>query len=109
MAPLRVALAPLADRIRADFVYGSIAKGRHGATSVVDLMIIADKLDYADVFSARQVAEAELARTVNPNVRRLAEWPRKRSQATGFGSCVAGQPRLFFSGFFASGNIGASS
>ena len=61
-------------------------------------MVIADKLDYADVFSALQAAEAELARTVNPNVMPLSEWRRKRSQATGFGSRVAGQPRLFVIG-----------
>ena len=98
LAPLRAALAPLADRIRAAFVYGSIAKGQDRATSDIDLMVIADKLDYADVFSALQMVEAELARTVNPNVMRLAEWRRKRSQATGFVSRVAGQPRLFVIG-----------
>lgn len=59
MAPLRVALAPLADRIRAAFVYGSIAKGRHRATSVVDLMIIADKLDYAGPAGGRGRARAD--------------------------------------------------
>jgi len=47
VAPLRAALAPLADRIRAPFVYGSIAKGQDRATSDIDLMVIADKLDYA--------------------------------------------------------------
>src|SRR5437762_3244316 len=93
VAPLRAALAPLGDRIRAAFVYGSIAKGQDRATSDIDLMVIADKLDYADVFSALQMAEAELARTVNPNVMRLAEWRRKRSQATGFVCAVAGVPR----------------
>jgi len=61
-------------------------------------MVIADKLDYADVFAALQMAEAELARTVNPNVMRLAEWRRKRTHATGFVSRVAGQPRLFVIG-----------
>jgi predicted nucleotidyltransferase len=98
VAPLRAALAPLAGRIRAAFVYGSIAKGLDRATSDIDLMVIADKLDYADVFSALQTAEAELARIVNPNVMSLAEWRRKRSQASGFVSRVAGQPRLFVIG-----------
>ncbi len=98
VAPLRAALAPLADRIRAAFVYGSIAKGQDRATSDIDLLVVADKLDYADVFSALQPVEAELARTVNPNVMRLSEWRRKRGQATGFGSRVAGQPRLFVVG-----------
>ena len=97
VAPLRAALAPLADRIRAAFVYGSIAKGQDRATSDIDLMVIADKLDYADVFSALQTVEAKLARTINPNVMSLSEWRGKRSQA-GFVSRVAKQSRLFIVG-----------
>lgn len=97
LAPLRAALARLAYRIRAAFVYGSVAKGTDQAASDVDLMVIADKLDYADVFSALQTVEAELGRTVNPNVMTLAEWRRKRKQA-GFVSRIASQPRLFVIG-----------
>jgi predicted nucleotidyltransferase len=97
LAPLRATLAPLARRIRAAFVYGSVAKGTDQAASDIDLLVIADKLDYADVFSALQTVEAELGRTVNPNVMTLAEWRRKRKQA-GFVSRIAGQPRLFVIG-----------
>lgn len=97
IAPLRAALEPLAKRIRAAFVYGSVAKGKDQASSDIDLMVIADKLDYADVFAALQTVEAELGRTVNPNVMTFAEWTRKRGQA-GFVSRIAGQPRLFVIG-----------
>jgi predicted nucleotidyltransferase len=95
--PLRTALSPLAKRIRAAFVYGSVAKGTDRAASDIDLMVIADELDYADVFSALQAAEGTLGRTVNPNVMSLAEWRRKRKQA-GFVSRIAGQPHLFVIG-----------
>jgi predicted nucleotidyltransferase len=95
--PLRAALTPLADRIRAAFIYGSIAKGTDRATSDIDVMVIADDLDYTDVFSALQAAEGTLRRTVNPNVMSLAEWRRKRKQA-GFVSRIAGQPRMFLFG-----------
>jgi predicted nucleotidyltransferase len=95
--PLRAALSPLAKRIRAAFVYGSVAKGTDRAASDIDLMVIADDVDYADVFSALQAAEGTLGRTVNPNVMSLAEWRRKRKQA-GFVSRIAGQPRLFLIG-----------
>ena len=95
--PLRAALSPLADRIRAAFIYGSIAKGTDRAASNIDLMVIADELGYADVFSALQAAEGTLGRTVNPNVMSLAEWRRKGKQA-GFVSRIAGQPRLFLIG-----------
>ena len=86
-----------APRIRAAFVYGSVAKGTDQAASDIDLMVIADKLDYADVFGALQTVEAELGRTVNPNVMTRAEWKRKRGQA-GFVTRIAGQPRLFVIG-----------
>jgi predicted nucleotidyltransferase len=95
--PLGAALRPLAERIRAAFVYGSVAKGSDRAGSDIDLMLIADDLHYAEVFSALQAAEAKLGRPINPNVMSLAEWRRKRKQ-TGFVSRIAGQPRLFVIG-----------
>lgn len=94
---MRAALGPLADRIRSAFVYGSVAKRADHVVSDIDLMVIAGKLDYADVFSALQTVEAELGRTVNPNVMTLAEWRRKQKQA-GFVSRIASQPRLFVIG-----------
>ena len=97
VAPLRAALGPLAKRIRVAFVYGSIAKGTDTAASDIDLMVIADGLDYADVYGALQPAEAVLGRTVNPNVMSRTEWRRKRSEA-GFVARVAEQPRLFVIG-----------
>lgn len=97
LTPLQAAMSPLADRIRAAFVYGSVAKGTDQAASDIDLMVIAEKLDYADVFSALQRVEADLGRAVNPNVMTLEEWQRKRKQA-GFVLRIAGEPRLFVIG-----------
>lgn len=97
VGPLRAALAPLAGRIRAAFVYGSVAKGTDRAGSDIDVMVVADDLEYAEVFSALQPVESALARTVNPNLMSLAEWRRKRTQA-GFAARIAGQPRLFLLG-----------
>jgi predicted nucleotidyltransferase len=97
LVPLRTALAPLADRIRAAFVYGSVASGTDRASSDIDLMVVGDKVDYADVFAALQKVEAELGRTVNPNVMTPTDWHRKRKQA-GFASRIAKRPRLFVIG-----------
>lgn len=97
LGPLRAALQSLAPRIDAAFVYGSVAKKRDHAASDIDLMVIGDGLDYADIFSALQPVEAQLGRTVNPNVMALAEWRRKRKQS-GFVSRIAAQPRLFVIG-----------
>lgn len=48
---LREALAPLADRLHAAFVYGSIAKGEDTAASGIDLMLVSDTLAYAEVMA----------------------------------------------------------
>jgi len=97
LGPLRAALAPLADRIRAAFVYGSIAKGTDRAASAIDVMVISDHVDYTELFSALRPIEPALARTVSPNLMSLAEWRRKQKQA-GFAARIARQPRLFVLG-----------
>jgi predicted nucleotidyltransferase len=95
--PLQLALAPLAKRIDAAFIYGSVAKGTDTAASDIDLMVIAAGLDYTDLFNALQPAEATLGRTINPNVMSPAEWRRKRSEK-GFVARVISQPRLYVIG-----------
>lgn len=98
IGPLQVALAPLAGKIAAAFVYGSIAKGTDTAASDIDLMVIADDLDYSALFSALQGTEQALARKVNPNLMRPNEWRRKRSEPDSFAARIAGQSRLFVLG-----------
>jgi predicted nucleotidyltransferase len=96
--PLQKALAPLADRIAAAFVYGSVAKGADRAASDIDLMVIADELDYATLVSALAAAEESLARPVSPNLMTRAEWRRKRLDADSFAARIAAQPKLFVIG-----------
>jgi len=96
--PLRAALEPLAERIAAAFVFGSVAKGSDRATSDLDLLVVAEGLDYSDLFSTLQAAEHELARPVNPTLMSSAEWRRKRAQSDSFAARVAAQPKLFVIG-----------
>jgi predicted nucleotidyltransferase len=96
--PLQTALAPLADRITAAFVYGSVAKGADRAASDIDLMVIADDLDYATLVAALAAAEEGLARPVSPNLMTRAEWRRKRLEADSFAARIAAQPKLFVIG-----------
>ncbi|MCM2312300.1 MAG: nucleotidyltransferase domain-containing protein [Steroidobacteraceae bacterium] len=96
--PMQAALAPLADRITAAFVYGSIAKGRDRAASDIDLMVIADDLDYATLTAALAGAEESLARPVNANLMSRLEWRRKRADAGSFTARIAAQPKLFVIG-----------
>jgi len=96
--PLRAALEPLAGRISAAFVFGSVAKGSDHAGSDLDLLVIGDDLAYADVYTALQSAEIRLARPVNPTVMSRAEWQRKRARRDSFAARVATQPKLFVIG-----------
>lgn len=98
VGPLQAALAPLADRIIAAFVYGSIAKGVDHAASDIDLMVIADDLDYAALYAALPDAEAVLSRPINPNVMSAADWRLKRSREDGFVARIASQPKVFVIG-----------
>ncbi len=96
--PLREALAPLANRIHAAFVYGSVATGTDRADSDIDLMVLADDLDYPTLFESVQTAEEQLGRTVNPNLMTLNEWRRKRAQADSFAARLHDRPRLLVLG-----------
>jgi predicted nucleotidyltransferase len=96
--PLREALTPLAKRITAAFVFGSVAKRRDTAASDIDVLVLSDSLDYADVFAALQSAEAKLGRTINPTVYKPADWRKKRKSGNAFVVKVSAQPKLFLIG-----------
>lgn len=98
VGPLQDALAPVADRIRLAFVYGSMAKGGGHAGSDIDLMVIADDLDYAALYALLPAVEAALARPVNPNLMTTAEWQRKSEQEDSFAARIRAQPKLFLIG-----------
>lgn len=98
VGPLREALTPLGDRIQAAFVYGSVASGEDRADSDIDLMVIAEDLDYPTLFEALQPAERELGRSVNPNLMTPTEWRRKRAQPDSFAARLHDRPRLFVHG-----------
>ncbi len=96
--PLRSALAPVADEIDLAFVFGSVAKGSERTGSDVDLLVVTDKLAYADVYSALAAAEQTLGRTINPTVFTRAEWKKKRTRHDSFAARITAQPRLFVIG-----------
>ncbi|MHB1567340.1 MAG: nucleotidyltransferase domain-containing protein [Acidiferrobacter sp.] len=96
--PLREALAPLAPRITAAFVFGSVAKRRDTAASDIDVLVLSDTVDYADIFAALQSVEVRLRRTINPTVYKPADWRRKRTSGNAFVVKVGVQPKLFLIG-----------
>jgi len=96
--PLRLALAPLAGKIELAFVFGSIAKGSDTAASDLDLLVVSEELEYAEVYQAVERAERFLARQVNPTVMRPAEWRAARTKKDSFASRIARQRRIFVIG-----------
>jgi predicted nucleotidyltransferase len=95
---LRAALSPLERDIQAAFVFGSIAKGLDTAESDVDLMVISDRLTYAELFSALETGSAQLARPVNPTIYTSAEFTRRIGERNPFLTKVLEQPRIWIVG-----------
>ena len=96
--PLREALAPIGKRIAAAFVYGSVAKRRDTARSDIDLMVISDKLGYADVYAALEAVHARLGRQVNPTVYSRKELARRLKLDNAFMKRVLAQPKIWIVG-----------
>lgn len=96
--PLRAALAPLADRIVAAFVYGSVAKGSDHAGSDIDLMIVSDVLGYADVVLALHPAIEQLGREVNPTLYTREELAKRIAAGNAFVARVLEQPKAWLYG-----------
>jgi predicted nucleotidyltransferase len=95
---LREALTPVADKVRAAFVYGSIAKGQDTAASDIDLMVISERLTYADLFGTLEDASAHLGRKVAPTIYSPKELARRRKQDSAFVTRVLEQPKLWLIG-----------
>lgn len=96
--PLKSALSPFATRIHAAFVYGSVARGEDSAASDIDLLVIADDLDYSELYTAIPAVEELLARPVSPNLMTREEWRRKRVDRDSFAWRIAKLPKLFVIG-----------
>lgn len=95
---LRGGLAPLAERISAAFVYGSVAQGQDTSTSDIDLMVVSDTLTYADIFAALEDTVSRLGRPVNPTVYSQAELDKRVKQGNVFVKRVLAQHKLWVIG-----------
>jgi predicted nucleotidyltransferase len=98
IGPIRVGLDGLRRKIRAAFVYGSVAKRTDRASSDIDLLVLSDTLSYADVFEALPGTESMLGRAVNPTVLSTSDWKSKRSRKDSFVARIAAGPKLFVIG-----------
>lgn len=81
---LRTALAPLADRLHAAWLYGSVAKGSDRAQSDIDVLIVADDLTLEKVYAALAPTEKKLGRTVSPTLYSVKDFERRRASGNPF-------------------------
>ena len=96
--PLRNALAPLAPRILAAFIYGSVAKHQDTAASDIDLMIIADRVSYADLLMAVELATADLGRQVTTTILTRKELAQRIKDRSSFVTRMLAQPKIWLIG-----------
>jgi predicted nucleotidyltransferase len=94
---LRAALLPLADRVRAAFVFGSAARGELHASSDIDLLVVGE-MSFGDVITAIQPAEKRLGRDVNPTVYSIDEFRAKVEAKHHFVTTVLAEPKMFVLG-----------
>jgi predicted nucleotidyltransferase len=96
--PLRKSLEPYSGKIKAAFVYGSVAKGTDTAHSDIDLMIIGDELSYSEIYTALHDVENVLRRKVSPMFLSPKDWRRKASEKGSFISKINALPKVFVLG-----------
>jgi predicted nucleotidyltransferase len=93
---LREALEPLADRMSAAFVYGSVARGDERPGSDLDLMIVGE-VSFVDVVGALSQAHEVLRREINPTVYPVAEF-RIKAREEPFLARVLADRKIFVIG-----------
>ena len=94
---LREALAPLAAKADAAFIFGSVAQGKEAATSDVDVFVIG-KASFANVVHAFAKTHEQLGREVNPVVMPKDLFRKKLKEGDPFVAWVMKEPKLFLIG-----------
>jgi predicted nucleotidyltransferase len=94
---LRSALQPLAKRVLAAFVYGSVAREQETAQSDVDLMVVG-KATLDEVLSRFSTVEKSIGRPINPTVYSVAEFKSKLASGNHFLTAVLKGQKVFLLG-----------
>jgi predicted nucleotidyltransferase len=95
---LRSALAPIAAQIEIAFVFGSLANATDTAKSDIDLLVVGERLAYAELFAALEPASMRLKRTVNPTLYTRSEIDKRIRAENSFIKRVFAQPKLWVIG-----------
>jgi predicted nucleotidyltransferase len=91
---LKTALQPLAPKLDAAFIYGSVAKGTDKAKSDIDVMLIGRKLMLSKVLELVVPLEGQLGRKINPTLLTPPEFKRRRAERDSFVNRVLAQPTI---------------
>lgn len=94
---LAEALSPIADRISAAFVFGSMASGKASAGSDIDLMILGT-VAFREVVASLYPCQETLGREINPKVYQREEWQRLLAEGGAFITDLLEKPKVFVIG-----------
>lgn len=91
---LREALTPLSKKIKAAFVYGSMAGGTAAPHSDIDVMVVGDA-SFSEVARALHPQQAALGREINATVMKAAEFRSKWRSRDGFVQSIMKGPKIW--------------
>jgi len=94
---LRQSLATKADKVRAAFIFGSVARSADDRRSDIDLMVVG-RISFGDVVSLLSPVEGKLGREVNPVVYPVAEFKKKVKEDHHFVKTVLEDEKIFVIG-----------
>ncbi|MBI2960576.1 MAG: nucleotidyltransferase domain-containing protein [Betaproteobacteria bacterium] len=94
---LREAMEPLAGRIQAAFVYGSVARGDERSGSDLDVMILGEA-KFEEVVHVLAGARETLRREINPNLYPIREFRAKVAAGDPFLKRVLADKKIFLIG-----------
>ena len=94
---LKLSLLPLADKITAAFVFGSVASSTETAASDIDVMVIGH-LSFAEAINALYDTQTLLSREINPKVMTPSEWLEKKSGGNTFVQDILAKPKIMLIG-----------
>ena len=94
---LKMAILPLAERIRTAFIYGSIARGGERRGSDVDIFVVGD-VTSTEVLETLSPVQLTLNREINPTVYPVEEFRAKHTAGHHFLKSVLEEKKIFLIG-----------
>ncbi|HEX8587956.1 nucleotidyltransferase domain-containing protein [Pseudomonas sp.] len=97
VTPIADALAPLSDRIKTAFVFGSMATGKATANSDIDLLVLGE-VNFGELITHLYPLQEVLGREINPKQYPEQEWFQLLAERGGFVRDLMAKPKLFVIG-----------